>query len=321
MSLARRLLLLVPSALLVAACHATPVGDGQGLDGGDTSVGDSGLDATDETRGDTGRDTHADDDADVGETSSSETSVDADASTDADATETAPTGCDKHYGSPMVRIDSSWGSYCIDKREATISEFNEYLVAPGAPFDAPAVYCAGQKATRPTKNIDPLAGDFPANAMTWCYAHAFCKWAGKRLCGAIGGGSAPVDSADLHGEWTYACANGTMNLAYAYGATYDPTVCNSDDHPASGGSGYVMKPLTKPGCHGTVAPFSSIYDMTGNIGEYDNTVSDFGDAGGFVIRGRGGYPAAGVDTRCDSASGFGIEGYGSGAGIRCCADP
>ena len=63
----------------------------------------------------------------------------------------------------------------------------------------------------------------------WCHAYAYCKWAGKRLCGKHGGGTYPwADSeASYNSQWSYACRGGIPGTQYPYGggSAYTKDVC------------------------------------------------------------------------------------------------
>jgi formylglycine-generating enzyme required for sulfatase activity len=142
------------------------------------------------------------------------------------------------HGPRMVVIPvPDVGSFCIDSTEVSIRQYRAFLQAE-FPFSNQPSYCAWNKsydswqpagwgAGRPP----PAPDDYPTNALDWCDAYSYCAWAGKRLCGKIGGGHLvnenPNSSIELHptqGEWTYACSAGGTR-AYPYGNVYDATAC------------------------------------------------------------------------------------------------
>ena len=108
------------------------------------------------------------------------------------------------------------GTHRIDKTEATIREYGAFLrMFP----DAGAVEASDQPAYC-RWNTDPRHGDFingdvkPVTEVDWCDAFAFCRWAGKRLCGGRKGGPVPFDrSTDpSDSQWQYACSPGGSTL-------------------------------------------------------------------------------------------------------------
>jgi sulfatase modifying factor 1 len=219
-------------------------------------------------------------------------------------------------GPDMVQIDSDLGSYCIDTTEVTVGQFNEYILDSGVMVDTPGE-CDAEVPT-PFVDNDASDLDLPMGDLGECHAWSYCRWAGKRLCGAIGDGGSVIGVTLQDTEWGYACINGKLNLAYPYGKTYDPEACNTDN--ADGGPVPVR---SKTGCHGTTPPFDRIYDMVGNVEEF---VDDL-QGNGSVVNALGG---------AWNTSGSRLEGYGGGclygdpfngvifdfptSGFRCCAD-
>ncbi len=308
-----RILFVVAS--VITGCHADGVvGVADARDDGSVVPDSADAAQADTTVSDTS-------DTSTSDTSTSATDVadttDASDATDAtEATDAAGKGCSPLHGASMIRVDhtSSGLSYCIDKTEVTNTQFNEYLRAPGLPFAAP-IQCEGEKTKRPSTADAPATLDLPANGMSWCYAHAYCLWAGKRLCHTVGGG-APT-STPWNDEWAYACGNGDLSTKYPYGNTYDSTKCHT--------SGSISK--ANPECHGAVAPFDQLLDMVGNVDEYsDGTAPDYRTTGltdpsGIGTTSLGGNVTTGAAASCASRSDLGIAFGYSALGFRCCADP
>jgi sulfatase modifying factor 1 len=215
-------------------------------------------------------------------------------------------------GPEMAWIAVGDGGFCIDTTEVTNADFNDYLVQSGALLDLPAA-CATD-AGPPYVVKDPTLAQLPALGMTFCYAWSYCRWAGKRLCGLLGTGGVASSAADPHTlEWYYACANGRQDTIYPYGDSLQDGACNV-------GTGSPVAAGSVTGCHGTDAPFASVFDMVGNAAEYIDNV----DPGGNVAAVGGSYDAFlnGGDVSCSWAKGFNGVAQGVGAvGVRCCADP
>lgn len=237
--------------------------------------------------------------------------------------DSADGSCPGTGGPTMVRIPMPDGtSYCIDRTEVTNVQYTAFLNdaanldrsklpalctshGPFVPADSNGVatfpYPAGQD-------------NYPVGNVDWCDAHAFCIWAGKRLCGRIGGGSNPQsDSTNPNAsQWYRACSlNGTR--FYPYGDTYDAGVCNSRDHNADGTLSLVDVG-SLPGCEGG---YPGLFDMSGNVEEMEDSCDADGGCnsrgGSFVDNG----PA--TVNRCDDLEETVHQGHGSGdIGFRCC---
>jgi formylglycine-generating enzyme required for sulfatase activity len=140
----------------------------------------------------------------------------------------------------------------------------------------------------------------------------YCKWSGKRLCGAIGGGPAPYDFPDgaPFGQWYVACSsNGTF--AYPYGPTHVPGACNED----SGAPALVM---SYPQC----VTDSGAFDLSGNLWEWEDSCEpQGGDPKNQACRARGGAYDNDFPATCD----FGgknrarNDNHQQDIGIRCCS--
>jgi sulfatase modifying factor 1 len=168
----------------------------------------------------------------------------------------------------------------------------------------------------------PPAGstDQAVVGVNWCDAYMYCAWAGKRLCGAVGGG--PSDPADwvnaAVSEWFNACTHDDDGShAYPYGNTYDPSACNGTDFGAHA-------PLSSQStCQGG---YPGIFDMSGNVIEWEDSCSsaaaDSGDPPGADdccnLRG-GGFNQGSDQLRCDLGLCTARAAGGGDNGFRCCS--
>jgi formylglycine-generating enzyme required for sulfatase activity len=168
----------------------------------------------------------------------------------------------------------------------------------------------------------PPSDDYPVNRVSWCQAFAYCKWAGKHLCGKIGGGENAfsdflrVDSS----EWYNACSNGGVDR-FPYGSSYVPDNCvSTDSDPAR-----VAEPvLSSPACRSQ----NGVLDLSGNVWEWEDSCGTVNfDT---VCRARGGAfdalapatSAPGSAVACDADSTPNEllpEATGRDLGFRCCA--
>lgn len=266
--------------------------------------------------GDAALDTRPDPTTD-GESPGDDAGATLDAALDADA---APElVCPDRTGPSMVRV----GSYCIDSTEVTESQYAEFLAAD-AGFSGPRPSaCRWKNDFTPGKFNLPSCrwnpGTYPHLPVTcvdWCDAYAYCRWAGKHLCGAISGGTIAWDSgADLdpqQDEWYGACSKGD-GREYPYGATYDLGECNDNES----GIGELADAGSMPGCEGA---YAKLYDMVGNAFEFENSCSgDSGAADLCLLRGGSWAKSRFEFSKC---SGRGVldrrDNRFDDFGIRCC---
>lgn len=126
-------------------------------------------------------------------------------------------------GPALVKVpapdDSAVSSYCVDVTEVTNAQYAAFLSASVATTGQDEA-CAWNMTYTPSKNW-PATGmdEYPVVSVDWCDAFAFCKWAGKHMCGKIGGGESHLsfgydDAAES--EWFNACSAGGTS-AYANG--------------------------------------------------------------------------------------------------------
>ena len=200
--------------------------------------------------------------------------------------------CATDAGPTMVELAFGDGGYCVDSTEVTVMQYRVFLEAGVAASTQPsycgwnsnfAPNCGGNDAKRPNQ---------PVNCIDWCDAYAYCKWAGKRLCGKIGGGS--VSKNDVNdpnrSQWYAACSHGGANQ-YAYGNAFVSGTCVANvSDPAD--------VMSKAGCQGG---FAGLFDMSGNVGEWEDSCDgqtgqndlcarrggDIGDQEDFVVCNQG----------------------------------
>src|SRR5262249_39830790 len=97
-------------------------------------------------------------------------------------TSDCPTGLP---GPPLIAVPPpSGGRFCIDATEVTNAQYAAFLATNPQTSLQPA-RCTSWNGTYAGAYVGPLTGrdDYPVVGVTWCDAFAYCKWAGKRLCG------------------------------------------------------------------------------------------------------------------------------------------
>jgi formylglycine-generating enzyme required for sulfatase activity len=250
---------------------------------------------------------------DASSADSAERPTDATMPVDADAGLEA--ACSSIYGA-AVGISTATTSYCIDAKEVTTAQYQAFLdkveVDAGWMSTQPPA-CAWNTDLTPT--CVTLDVDAPIVCIDWCDARAYCAWAGKRLCGRIGGGGLILDAKRTNpsvDQWYRACSsNGSRR--YPYGDAYEPQVCNDD-------AGASVHPASLTGC---VGGFPGLYDMSGNVNEWQDACDDAGaDAALDLCSFRGGSFLNHSTAACDDTSGNIVRrGTYGDLGFRCCSDP
>lgn len=185
--------------------------------------------------------------------------VDADLSSP-DGSERCPSG-----RGPAMSVTAD--GFCIDNTEVTKAQYQEFLDA------ALAVQTDGRCSFNTTYAAVGYVWNMtldPAQALAgvdWCDARDYCAWAGKRLCGRIGGGSlAFTEHAAAGAQWYRACSQGGTRT-HPYGtASSDAAMvgyCHLDD--TNNATGQQAVPGAYPQCKlvGT-----NVVDLLGNVQEW-----------------------------------------------------
>ncbi|MCW5837624.1 MAG: SUMF1/EgtB/PvdO family nonheme iron enzyme [Labilithrix sp.] len=208
-------------------------------------------------------------------------------------------GCPGTGGPCGVRA----GPTCIDAREVTVADYRVFTesvqgtsIDVGAPCDPVTVDLVG---ARPDDSL-------PMTDVSFCEARAFCAWAGKSLCGKVGGGSLSGEPlyvvTSQQGAWFNACTGGT-----------------SSDHPllSDGGCqlGGTSPRAAGPGCQGGVP---GLVDMVGNVWEWIERVEE-NDAGPMTYLIGGGYGNEPGATTCRSLLYATFPFRSHDVGFRCCS--
>ena len=221
------------------------------------------------------------------------------------------------HGPQMVTIPTpDGGAFRIDSTEVTNGQYAEFLAANVPAAGQPAA-CSWNDSYTPPQGAWPAADpEKPVAWVDWCDAAAFCAWAGKRLCGDIGGGplSATTLGDPATSEWTYACT-AAGSRTYPYGDVYSPSACVTGHYLWPDPTARVG---TTPGCTGG---FPGLHDMSGNVAEWQNYADgESGKDDGVAWQGGAFDTLASSDLRCVSVTYFNRYIQSGETGIRCCKD-
>jgi len=233
-----------------------------------------------------------------------------------DATIDAPIEGGSDAGTDVITTDSGCPAsmiavpanpkYCVDSTEVTFAEYGKFVTAKGSDTSGQIAVCAANTSYAPSIIG---SGSIPVRNVDWCDAMAYCTWAGKRLCGKIGGGSVPQSDFEnpAINQWLYACSAGGTQ-PFPYGSTYQSGACNTDldaGAPVAVGS--------KAKCEGG---FPGIFDMIGNVWEFidapdttNQTVLIYGAA----------WSTTDPTFDCSTGFAFPFSSNADDVGFRCCS--
>jgi formylglycine-generating enzyme required for sulfatase activity len=213
--------------------------------------------------------------------------------------------------------------YWIDRTEVTQDQYQAWL-ATSPPLSVQDQYsCSWNLTFAPAQaclNTAPICytecGKRPQTCVDWCDADAYCAANGKRLCGDMAGGPVAyvLYSHPNYSQWYSACTSHGLTT-YPYGDGYDAEACVTTWADGQG----AMPVGEMIHCQG-VTPYNGVFDLSGNVGEWDDSC----DFPGFPqdkchIRGGRVYQAP-EDVRCDSNRIERRDYADALTGFRCCKD-
>ncbi len=204
------------------------------------------------------------------------------------------------------------GVFSIDATEVTVAQYRQFLAAKDGDMSGQIPACSWNQSYFEEIAFEP--DDEPIVMVDWCDAYAFCEWAGKRMCGRVGGGS--LTTAELGdpalNQWYLACGGPNGNL---YSSDVDDG-CNT-----SMGFRSVAPVATYPDCEGY---YPGIFDLRGNVWEWiDDCESSAGPDD--ICAPMGGSTIDNESINCSySGDTTGDQAWRRSdrilyAGIRCCA--
>lgn len=236
----------------------------------------------------------------------------------------------------MVTIagPTSTASYRIDATEVTRGQYAAWL-ATNPPLPPSTDVTCGWKAGAEAKGFAPdtscmsqaevchtNCAQHPQVCVDWCDAYSYCASTGKRLCGAIGGGSSTLmDHTNAeNNQWYRACSSAGAN-DYPYGDTYDGKRCNGYDYWGTSANGTTVPVGSLTDCQSTVLGFTGVYDLSGNTREWVDSCSSLAGFTTCILRGGALNDSGGESSYLSCSGGDGAPPNATGrAGFRCCSD-
>ncbi|MBI2390911.1 MAG: SUMF1/EgtB/PvdO family nonheme iron enzyme [Deltaproteobacteria bacterium] len=324
----RLVLLLVVSAL--AGCRGESVAESDHDAGDDTSVEAASDDGVDSSSPDTSADGGSDTLVDAADTPADSSSVDsvapdADAASDAALVPFESAGndsqCGATRGARMVYVPVA-PTFCIDTHEVSAAEYVQFLQATDK--KAEPAFCDWNKGDYGSPITIP-ASALPVVMVDFCDAHAYCAWAGKRLCGDRASDGVGLSDAYANSQWTVACVNGPAITEWSVGSTTPAMGTCRLEMPGAGPA-----PVgSLGGCVGIEPPYNRVFDMSGNVEEWDTSGCRNLRAGTTpedrltIQCGRrgGSYVNSIKDGKCVTFGSAPIDTRTAQRGFRCCKGP
>jgi sulfatase modifying factor 1 len=228
--------------------------------------------------------------------------------------------CPPSLGGPeLVRA----GDFCIDATEVTNAQYAAFWTARNGDLAGQIAACSWNRSFTPDSSggarwpAPAAQAQRPVVNVDWCDAQAFCRWAGKRLCGRVGGGSftrwEDAGSA-ANSQWASACTSGGR-ARFPYGDGFQAGACNSGKAPETAAI------LVDVGSQGGCRTGSGAYDLSGNVEEWvDACTGASGPADDCAVVGASALARVPDDLSCQGSpypdrrsSTYELRGF------RCCA--
>ena len=210
------------------------------------------------------------------------------------------------------------GGYSIDSTEVTRCQYEVWLSTNPSPVAQPAE-CAMNE-FEPSCAWPPSGmGAHPVVCVDWCDAYAYCKGVGKRLCGKIGAGANPHSAyADSTSSQWFAACSSSGQYDYPYGDTYDAQICNVGET----GIGTSVPVGTLSDCQSPAPGYAGVFDMSGNVWEWEDSCEETDAGPTNRCRARGGSFFANntaLYVTCDRDNSYDRKQHYDRLGFRCCS--
>ena len=191
-----------------------------------------------------------------------------------------------------IAAPGGYPNYSIDVTEVTKGQYDAWLATnPALPASTDAdcghVTNYGGQSSDLTYT-GPDADHHPVVWVDWCGAYSYCRGIGKRLCGAIGGGSNDYAKyADASASQWYRACSSAGTSTYPYGNTYKSTYCDGYDYWTERGSlrGQTVAAGSLGSCVTSANGYAGVYDLSGNVREWEDSCTGSGPMATCRLRG------------------------------------
>lgn len=229
-------------------------------------------------------------------------------------------------------------SFAIDVTEVTQRQYAQWLragAAGAATLSKDTPLCQWNTSLEPSRDgscapgadprtcAGPNCENYPQTCVDWCDAYAYCAGVGKRLCGRIGGGHIVYEDLALgetaSSQWYAACSSEGLH-EYPYGDVYQPKYCNTYDYWLETGE-YRMLPVNWLQTCQANEPFAGVFDLSGNVWEWEDACRTDTNTMTSFCRKRGGDFSETTDSvRCSLEVELAPAESHPRLGFRCCTD-